>query len=202
MLEKRIQELGNYFDGIFPLKEGYTGIRIIIPNNWTVYEKKTSAYNITVANAIDNGIKKTIFIGDPNAKITDIMDFVKEVITRNLENEAKKTLFKSKVNELATIFDNNNLSLLENIVFKFEKPRKVKKTKLDTGAETNVSDVETNVSDVETNVSDGETNGDTIDVNNEKETNNIDGEDEDKKCSGLEEAIQNKINLAILKNKK
>ena len=112
MLEKKILELEGYFDGMFPLKDGYNGIRVIIPNEWMVYDKKTPEYSITIVNVMDNKIKKTLFVGDQNAKITDIMDFVKEIITRNLENEAKKLLFKSKVSELAKIFDRNNLSFL------------------------------------------------------------------------------------------
>jgi hypothetical protein len=129
MLEKKIEELGVYFDGVFRLKDGYNAVRVIIPETWATYEKKTDELVIQPVKVYDDNRQKTLFVGNEKAKLTDIMDFAKEVILNNLENESKKQLFKIRVEELALVFDTNQLSTLQNLVFKFEKPKKVKKEK-------------------------------------------------------------------------
>lgn len=127
MLEKKIEALGSYFDGMFRLPEGYNGVRICMPENWVVYEEKTNEFTITPKVVIDNNIRKMMFIGSPEAKIIDIMNFAYKVIIGNLENEKKKQLFQIRVKELGNIFDNNELSKLETLIFSFEKTKKSKK---------------------------------------------------------------------------
>jgi len=129
MLEKKIEELGEYFDGILKLKDKHTAVRVIIPENWKIYNKDNGSGLIRAVKVADNNITKVLFIGNDEVKLTDIMDFAKQVIMNNIENEVKKELFQTKVTELAEIFDNNQLSTLENLVFKFEKPKKLKSSK-------------------------------------------------------------------------
>ena len=124
MLEKKIQELGEYFDGVFPLKGGCNGVRVILPVEWFVYNKECDDYIIEAHKIIDNNINKIIFVGDSGAKIVDIMNFIKEVIQNNVENESKKILFNNKVAELTELFKNNSLSKLETMLFKFGKKTK------------------------------------------------------------------------------
>lgn len=131
MLEKKIEELKPYFDGWFVQNSGENGIRVILPEAWVVYGKKTDSYTIKPRKDYDNNKIKYMFIGDSNAKVIDIVDFVIEVVQNNLDNEAKKALFSEKVNELASVFDSNKLSLLKTITFKFNKPKKEKKIKSD-----------------------------------------------------------------------
>lgn len=129
MLEEKIEALGAYFDGMFRLPQGYNGVRICMPENWAVYEQKTDEFTITPTPVIENNTKKMMFVGSPEAKIIDIMNFAYKVILNNLENEKKKELFKTRVQELVNIFDNNQLSTLETLVFSFEKPKPVKNNK-------------------------------------------------------------------------
>lgn len=129
MLEKKIEELGMYFDGMFKIKEGYNAVRINIPTNWRTYPKKTDEYEIEPYQVNDNNIPKTLLVGNSNASLNNIMDFAIELILNNLENETKKELYNNKIIELAKIFDTHQLSQLENLVFKFEKPKKIKKIK-------------------------------------------------------------------------
>lgn len=126
MLEKKLDELGKYFDGMFRLPNGYNGVRIIIPNTWSMYDKITNEFEIKSNKLIDNGVTKILFVGNDKAKLTDIIDFAIEVISNNLEREVKKELFNSKVIEMAKIFDTNKLSTLQTLVFKFEKIKKNK----------------------------------------------------------------------------
>jgi hypothetical protein len=142
-LESRIELLGAYFDGILRLPEDHNGVRIIVPNDWVMYEKVSDNYNIIPMSVFDNNISKILFIGDKNATILDIMDFAYEVIMNNIENENKKELFELKVKELASLFDANHLCKLKNLVFKFEKSKKIKhadilkNTKLDNSTDNN-----------------------------------------------------------------
>lgn len=171
MLEKKIEELGNYFDGLFRLKDGYNGVRVIIPSNWAVYGKDVDDCTISPVKVNDNNIEKVLFIGNKNVKVTEIMDFAKQVITSNIENERKRQLFNTKVAELAGIFDNNNLSKLENIAFKFEKSKKNKLAKQETEGLNNTEN------EIESDVTDDETKS--IDI--------------------IDENVESKINSAILK---
>lgn len=134
MLEKKIELLGEYFDGMFRLPKEQNGVRVIIPSNWKTYSKETEEYTIepNVSEVINNDYVKIIFVGTPKAKINDIMDFIHKVIMDNVENEKKTELFQIKIKELASVFDSNQLSKLELLVFKFEKQKKSKKFENDT----------------------------------------------------------------------
>lgn len=137
MLEKKIDELGIYFDSILRLADGYNGVRVTIPRNWTLYAREIEGSSITPVEVVDNGVNKVIFVAEPTVKVTEIMDFVKEVIQNNQQGEAKKILFDAKVNELADIFKTNSISKLETLIFKFQKYNKSKKT-IETPEEINV----------------------------------------------------------------
>lgn len=136
MLEKKIEELGSYFDSMFKLPEGNNGIKVIIPENWKIYGVETDEYAISVQPIIENNIKKIRFVGSLNVKIGTIIDFANQVILNNIENEKKKELFQLRVKELANIFDNNRLSKLETLGFKFEKNKKQKSKEKISNAET------------------------------------------------------------------
>lgn len=131
MLEKKIELLGEYFDGMFRLPQNYNGVRVIIPSTWKAGTKETDEYTIepNVSEIVNNDYVKMIFVGTPKATVNDIMDYTYKVIVDNLEIEKKKEFFQIKLKELVNLFDANQLSKLETLVFKFEKPKKVKKEK-------------------------------------------------------------------------
>jgi len=131
MLEKRIEELGGYLDSWFRNEKGNNAIRVLIPENWAIYGKKTEEYTISAKKIRHNGAIKAQFDGSENVKLVDIMELATQVIMNNLENESKKQLFQVKLKELADIFDANRLATLQNLIFKFEKPKKDKKLKED-----------------------------------------------------------------------
>ena len=126
MLEKKIDKLGKYFNGIEKYEEGFSGVKINVCDGWTVYGKKTENYEITPCRD-KNELNKYILVGTPNASVGEIMDFAYEIIMNNLERESKLSLFNVKIKELGKIFDENTLASLQNLVFKFEKPKKIKK---------------------------------------------------------------------------
>jgi hypothetical protein len=128
MLEKKIEELGKYFDGIFKLQGDLNCVKIIIPDKWKLYSKKTEEYTIEskVTERVGNDKVKIMLVGTSNASIIDLINFASEFISTNVEMGKKTELFNIKVHELASVFDSNRLSKLQNITFKFEKPKKVK----------------------------------------------------------------------------
>ena len=129
MLEKKIEQLGVYFDGMFRLDINKLGVRVIFPEGWKSSDKKTDDFIIKHYQVIDNGIKKVLFVGE-GTTFDIILDFIYEVIINNLENEKKTKLFQNKVLELAELFDSNRLSKVETLVFKFEKIKKEKKSSI------------------------------------------------------------------------
>jgi|ERR1035437_8687607 hypothetical protein len=131
MLEDKIVKLDTYLDSWFRNEHGNNAIRVLIPETWVIYGKKNDEYSITAKKVRHNGAVKAQFDGSDNLSLEDIMEFAIQVIMNNIENESKKNLFQVKLKELADIFDANQLAMLENLVFKFEKPKKEKKTKGD-----------------------------------------------------------------------
>lgn len=149
MLEKKIDELGEYFDSILRLADGYNGVRVTIPRNWTLYAREIEGSSITPIEVIDNGIQKVIFVAEPSVKVTEVMDFVKEVIQNNQQGEAKKILFDAKVNELAELFKTNSISKLETLTFKFQKYNKKDKKNVEVVTEINSDPKIENEEDIE-----------------------------------------------------
>lgn len=130
MLEKKIEELGQYFDGIVRLKNGLNGIKMTIPKNWVLYNKETENYVIQSKKISEEYNSVKALIGsNVNLKYTELMDFAIEIMYNNIERENKKELFQLKVVELGKIFDSNKLSTLENLVFKFDKNKKNRNNK-------------------------------------------------------------------------
>lgn len=149
MLEKKIDELGEYFDSILRLADGYNGVRVIIPRNWTLYAREIEGVSITPVEVVDNGLNKVIFVAEPSVKVVEIMDFVKEVIQNNQQGEAKKTLFDVKINELSEIFKTNSLAKLETLTFKFQKYNKKEKKDVMVIEKTNINPQIENEDDIE-----------------------------------------------------
>lgn len=149
MLEKKIDELGEYFDSILRLADGYNGVRVIIPRNWTLYAREIEGVSITPVEVVDNGLNKVIFVAEPSVKVVEIMDFVKEVIQNNQQGEAKKILFDAKMNELSEIFKTNPISKLETLTFKFQKYNKKGKKDVVVIEEPNIDPQIENEDDIE-----------------------------------------------------
>lgn len=149
MLEKKIDELGEYFDSILRLADGYNGVRVIIPRNWTLYAREIEGVSITPVEVVDNGLNKVIFVAEPSVKVVEIMDFVKEVIQNNQQGEAKKILFDAKMNELSEIFKTNPISKLETLTFKFQKYNKKGKKDVVVIEEPNIGPQIENEDDIE-----------------------------------------------------
>lgn len=130
MLEKKIEILSSYFDGIIPLKDGYKSVRIVIPSSWNTYEKKIgelSIHPVVEAKVSGTNDVKLALVGEPGIDLGEIMDFAHQLILHNLEKESKNVLFNKKIDELRVLFNENNLSKLERLSFKFESTSNKKK---------------------------------------------------------------------------
>ena len=126
MLEKKIETLGQYFDGMFRIDNDNIGVRTIFPQNWKSYSKKADKYTITAYPFIEDNTNKILFVSQSSTtSFENIIDFIQEVIITNTENEKKIELFNEKYKELAKVFDENRLSKLETLVFKFGKKKSV-----------------------------------------------------------------------------
>lgn len=141
MIEKKIEQLGSNFDGIFKLPQDYTGVSIIIPENWHYKSFENAEYLIEpkLISKLENGFVKIMFIGSPKATITNILDYANSEIRNNLENDSKNKLFQLKIEELKKLFDENQLSKLENLVFKFDKKNKKKEVSVNNVCDENLN---------------------------------------------------------------
>lgn len=131
MLEKKIEEISEYFEGISKFEDGYLGIKTKFPSTWVVKEKTFKTYSIIPVCQTLNDKLEVTFVGDKNCKLVDIIDYIKHTITNNIENDSKSILFDEKLKDLVELFDEHNLAELKTLTFKFDKKQKKSSKKVE-----------------------------------------------------------------------
>lgn len=125
MLEKKIQEIGDYFVGIYKTKENISVVSVSFPTTWRVWAKKDENGNMIITPKLSKQTQgdnvQTINFNSSKIGHSEIMDFIISIKNQNIEIEAKTILYKEKIAELANIFDTTPLSKLKNITFKLGK---------------------------------------------------------------------------------
>jgi hypothetical protein len=122
MLEDKIKEIESRFDFSMSRSNGVKTISVNLPSNWDILISDSQE----VKYYYDNNY--FIFWGEESG-YEEIIDVVLNVIQYNLELEEKNKLYQEKVEELAVLFHENNLTTLKNLVFTFpQKPKTIKKT--------------------------------------------------------------------------
>lgn len=125
MLEKKIQEIGEYFVGFYKTKENLSVVSVSIPLTWKVWGKKNESGNMIITPKLSKQTQgdnvQTINFSSGELTHSEIMEFIILIKNQNIEIEAKKILYKEKIEELAKIFDTTPLSKLRNITFKLGK---------------------------------------------------------------------------------
>lgn len=110
-----INKTNKYLKSVRVLKN-YVSFDMVFPSSWIMLKKAPETMEI-LQNEGESGTI-TSFVCEMNKKNIDILeDTLDSVIKTNIEREEKEKLFKTKVNELKSIFENEKLDSLKSLKF-------------------------------------------------------------------------------------
>ena len=134
-----IKKVNKYLKSVRILKN-YISFDMIFPETWTTIKKFPEGIEI-IQNENSDGKIITSFVCENKTILIDTLEKSMDTfIKTNIEREEKEKLFKSKVQELKSIFEKENLENLKGLKFDVEELTKLLE---DDKKETNWGVVET-----------------------------------------------------------
>lgn len=116
-LYKEIEHIVDYCSSIRKLKT-YLSFDIFFPDTWKLPKKYVNEKALIENDSELNGYRLFSFVAEFNElSIDEVTNSIKNVIAYNKEREEKERLFQSKVDELKTIFEKQNLNNLQALKF-------------------------------------------------------------------------------------
>jgi len=98
---------------------------MIFPKTWVMVKKLPDGIEL-ISNQDANGSVINSFVCENNeSRINTLETIIDTIIKTNLDREEKESLFKSKVLELKSIFENENLENLKGLKFDMEELTKL-----------------------------------------------------------------------------
>ena len=113
-----IKSTKHYLKSVRVIKD-YVSFDMIFSNTWSILKEHTKDVEVIKNNGNTEDGKVVISFVSPYDKedINRIEECVNNIIKYNIEKEEKEKLFKSKVNELRSIFEKQKLDSLKNLKF-------------------------------------------------------------------------------------
>ena len=106
--------------------KNYVSFDMIFPSSWVMVTKLTEGIEILQNNNTESGDLVTSFVCQNQTEIVNkIEELIDLIIKTNREREEKERLFKSKVQELKSIFEKENLENLKGLKFDMEELTKL-----------------------------------------------------------------------------
>ena len=119
-IQNRIKNIEPYFKGLEYIGE-YVLVKILYKKKWSVLPSD----NENVKISIDDDNKELFYYySNKNIDCNNIFDLIDKTIKFNMESENKVALLKEKIEELRTIFLENDIDTLKRLKFSFDKKRK------------------------------------------------------------------------------
>jgi hypothetical protein len=116
-LYKEFSILFPYLKSVRKLKT-YLSFDIFFPDTWKLPKKYVNEKALIENDSELNGYRLFSFVAEFNElSIDEVTNSIKNVIAYNKEREEKERLFQSKVDELKTIFEKQNLNNLQALKF-------------------------------------------------------------------------------------
>jgi hypothetical protein len=132
------KELNNIFEFLFSIRklEKYLAIDVKFPSKWVIPKSVIENSKVVENESQDAEVRFFSFVTEfrEDSLVTTLKN-IKTIVRVNREREDKEKLFKNKVNELKTLFDQNSLDSLK--LLKFE----VLKEKIENNGEFKIDDV-------------------------------------------------------------
>ena len=125
-IKERIERLGIYFNSMNVAAENnIIYVRVQFPKGWGCSELTEHNFNVTAVTDEIPGY--FYFFANMEVGFDKIFDAIEYNIQFNEEAQTKVTLLREKIEELKNIFENEDISVLKTLVFKYKK-KKVKTT--------------------------------------------------------------------------
>jgi hypothetical protein len=122
-LYKEFSILFPYLKSVRKLKT-YLSFDIHFPDTWKIPKKYVNEKALIENDSDINGYRLFSFVAEFNElSIDEVTNSIKNVISYNKEREEKERLFQSKVDELKTIFEKQNLNNLQALKFEITEPK-------------------------------------------------------------------------------
>jgi hypothetical protein len=116
-LYKEFSILFPYLKSVRKLKT-YLSFDIFFPDTWKLPKKYVNEKALIENDSELNGYRLFSFVAEFNElSIDEVTNSIKNVIAYNKDREEKERLFQSKVDELKTIFEKQNLNNLQALKF-------------------------------------------------------------------------------------
>lgn len=123
-IKERIDNLGVYFDSMnLSSENGIIYIRVKFPKGWGCSE--LTEYNYNTKSVQDDMPGYFYFFADMEVGFDKVFDAIEYNIRFNEEAQAKVNLLREKIEELKSIFENEDIDVLKTLEFKYKK-KKVK----------------------------------------------------------------------------
>jgi len=101
--------------------KNYVSIDMVFPTTWKMLNNKPNEIEI-LQNETNEGTMVTSFICVNEKEYIDLLETSLDAFVKtNIEREEKEKLFKSKVQELKSIFDKEKLENLKSLKFDIEE---------------------------------------------------------------------------------
>lgn len=127
-IKERINKLGIYFDSMnLSSENGIIYIRVKFPKGWGCSE--LTEYNYNTKCVQDDIPGYFYFFAEMEVGFDKIFDAIEFNIQFNEEAQAKVYLLREKIEDLKTIFENEDIDTLKTLEFKYKKKKNSKKTK-------------------------------------------------------------------------
>lgn len=112
-----------YLQSVRKLKN-YLSFDVHFPTTWKIPKKFVNEQKVVEQDSKLDGHRLISFVSEiSESSVADTTSDIQNIIKYNLDREEKDKLFQTKVNELKSIFEKQNLSKLKNLVFDYKSER-------------------------------------------------------------------------------
>jgi predicted nuclease of predicted toxin-antitoxin system len=114
-----IKDTKEYLKSVRVIKD-YISFDMIFPNTWSILKNHTKDIEVIKNDSDENKVVISFVTPFEEKSIHNIEDSIKNIVKYNIEREEKERLFKNKVQELKSIFENQKLDSLKSLKFDIE----------------------------------------------------------------------------------
>lgn len=112
-----IKSTSNYLKSVRIIKD-YISFDMTFSNTWSILKEHTKDIEIIKNNTQEENKVVISFVTPYNEESIDkVENSINSIVKYNIEKEEKEKLFRSKVQELKSIFENKKLDSLKNLKF-------------------------------------------------------------------------------------
>lgn len=119
-----INKTSKYLKSVRILKN-YVSLDMIFPSTWVMLKKMPEGVEIVQTETQDTGMVSSFVCENKEDLLNKVEEIFDNIVKTNIEREEKERLFKTKVQELKSIFETKNLESLKGLKFDMEELTKL-----------------------------------------------------------------------------